>query len=83
MTHLIAGFPPRRLLFNSGSSHVGLVVNKFALVRICSEYFRFLCHFSFHIYIKSGAGRVAEVASGLSFTSNKIGEGGLMKSAIK
>jgi hypothetical protein len=45
---LVAGFPPRRLGFDSGSGQVGFVVDKVALGQVFSEYFGFPCQSSFH-----------------------------------
>jgi hypothetical protein len=74
---LVAGFPPRRSGFESRSGHVGFVVDKVALGQVFSEYFSFLCQFSFHLLLhihrlSSGAGTigqlVADVPNGHSFT---------------
>jgi hypothetical protein len=63
--------------FEARSGDVGFVVNKVALEQVFSEYFRFLCQFSFHRllhthHLSSGAGTigqtVADIPSGLSLT---------------
>jgi hypothetical protein len=41
-------FQPQRPGFKTGSSHVGFVVDKMALVQVFSEYFSFPCQSSFH-----------------------------------
>jgi hypothetical protein len=48
LRRLVAGFPPRRPKFEPRSGHVGFVVDKVSLGRVSSEYFGFLCQFSFH-----------------------------------
>jgi hypothetical protein len=48
---LVAGFPPWRLEFKPGSSHVGFVLDKVGPVEVFSEYFGFPCQFSFHQYL--------------------------------
>jgi hypothetical protein len=45
---LVAGFSPRRPRFYPRSGHVGFVLEKVALEQVFSEYFGFLCQFSFH-----------------------------------
>jgi hypothetical protein len=75
---LVAGFPPRRPVFDPRSGHVGCVVDEVALGKFFSEYFGFPCQFSFHRllhirhHLSSGAGTigqlVADVPSGLSLT---------------
>jgi hypothetical protein len=63
---LIAGFPPRRPGFKTGSSHVGFVVDKVALGQVLSEYFGFPCQSSFHQVLhnhhhrSSGAGTIGQ-----------------------
>jgi hypothetical protein len=42
------GFPPRRPGFESGSGHVGFMVDKVALGHVFSEYFGLPCQFAFH-----------------------------------
>jgi hypothetical protein len=72
---LVAGFPPRRQVFEPGLSHVGFVVDKVAVGQFFSEYFGFPCQFYFHrvlhtYHLSSGAGTagqlVVDVPSGLS-----------------
>jgi hypothetical protein len=48
LRRLVAGFPPRRSRFEPRSRYVGFVVDKMALGIFFSEYFDFLCQFSFH-----------------------------------
>jgi hypothetical protein len=62
------------------SGHVGSVVDKVELGQVCSEYFGFPCHFSFHqllhIHPSSGAGTIGQlvdVPSGLSLTPPRGG----------
>jgi hypothetical protein len=63
---LVAGFPPRRPGFELGSGHEGFVVDKAALGRVSSEYFRFHCQ-SFHRLLhthhhsSSGAGTIEQI----------------------
>jgi hypothetical protein len=58
----VSGFPTRRPGFDPSSGHVAFVVYIVALGRIFSEYFDFLCQFSFchllHIHPMMGAGDV-------------------------
>jgi hypothetical protein len=80
LRRLVAGFPPRRYGFESGSGRMGFVVDKVALGKVSSGYFDFLCQFAFHRllhnhhhhHLSSGASTigqtVADVASGLSLT---------------
>jgi hypothetical protein len=77
LRRLVAGFPPRRPGFETGSGHVEFVVDKVAVEQVFSEYFGFPCQFSFHRllhthHLSSGAGTigqlVADVPSGLSLT---------------
>jgi hypothetical protein len=44
----VAGFPRRQPGFQPTSVHVGLVVDKVVLRQVSSQYFGFLCQFSFH-----------------------------------
>jgi hypothetical protein len=48
LRRLVAGFKLRRPRFDSRSGNVGFVVYKAALGQFFSEYFGFLCQFSFH-----------------------------------
>jgi hypothetical protein len=75
LRRLVAGFPPRRPVFDPKSGHMGFVVDNAALGQVFSEYFGFPCQFSFHRllhihHLSSGAGTigqlVADVPSGLS-----------------
>jgi hypothetical protein len=77
LRRLVTGFPSRRPAFESKSGHVGFMVDKVAPEQVFSEYFGFLCQFSFHRllhthHLSSGAGTigqlVADVPSGLSLT---------------
>jgi hypothetical protein len=78
LRQLIAGFPQQQSGFDSRSGLVGFMVDKVALGQVFSEYFGFLCQFSFHQllhihhHLSSGAGTisqlVADIASGLSLT---------------
>jgi hypothetical protein len=77
LRRLVVGFPPRPTGFELGLGHVGFVVDKVALGQVFSEYFGFLCQFSFHRllhihHLSSGAGTIgqilADVPSGLSLT---------------
>jgi hypothetical protein len=45
---LATGFPPRRPGFDPSSCHVGFMVDKVTLGQVFSEWFDFLCQFSFH-----------------------------------
>jgi hypothetical protein len=74
---LVAGFPPRRSGFEPSSGYVRFVVDKVALGKVFSEYFGFLCRFSFHWllhthHLSAAAGTigqiVADVPSGLNLT---------------
>jgi hypothetical protein len=66
---LVAGFPPRRPGFEPRSGHVGFVVDKVALGQVFSEYFGFVCQFSFHRllhtyhHLSSEAGTVGETVA--------------------
>jgi hypothetical protein len=59
-------FPPRRPGFDPGSGQVGFVVDKVALGQVFSEYFGFLCQYSFHRllhnhpHLSSGAGTMGQ-----------------------
>jgi hypothetical protein len=75
LRRLVAGFSPRRPVFDPRSGHVGFVVDKVALGQVFSEFFDFPCQFSFHrllYHLSSGAGTIgqilADVPSGLSLT---------------
>jgi hypothetical protein len=63
---LVAGFPPRRPGFKTGSSHVGFVVDKVAQGQVFSEYlgvpFQSLFHQFLHNYhhLSSGAGTIGQ-----------------------
>jgi hypothetical protein len=48
---LVAGFPPRRPEFKTGSSHVGFLMDKVALGQVFSEYFGFSCQSSFQQFL--------------------------------
>jgi hypothetical protein len=56
----LPGFDPR-------SSHLGFVVDKMALWKSSSEYFRFSCQVSFHqmlhIHLSSGAGTISQLVT--------------------
>jgi hypothetical protein len=79
---LVASFPLRRSEFDPRSSHAWFVVDNVALRQGFSEYFCFLCQFTFRLFqtrphLSSWAGTigqiVADVTSGLSLThSNKF-----------
>jgi hypothetical protein len=43
-----SGFPPRRPVLEPRSGHMGFVVEKVVLKQVFSEFFGFLCEFSFH-----------------------------------
>jgi hypothetical protein len=66
---LVTGFSPRRPVFETGSSHVGVVVDKVALGQVFSEYFGFPYQFSFHRllhihhHISSEAGTVGQLVA--------------------
>jgi hypothetical protein len=76
LKRLVAGFPSRRPGLEPRSGHVGFVVDKVPLGQVFSEYFGFLCQFSFHrllhTHLPCGAGTigplVADVQNGLSLT---------------
>jgi hypothetical protein len=53
LKRLVTSFPPRRLWFKTGSSHVGFVVDKVALVQVFSEYFGFPCQSLFHQFFST------------------------------
>jgi hypothetical protein len=53
LKRLVAGFPPRRPGFKTGSSHVGFVVDEVALGQVFSEYFGFPCQSSFHQFFST------------------------------
>jgi hypothetical protein len=70
-------FRPRRPGFEPRTGHVRFVVDKVALAQVFSDYFDFLCQFSFHRllhnhHLSCGAGTksqiVADIPSGLSLT---------------
>jgi hypothetical protein len=78
LRRLIAGFPPRRLVFDPMSCRTGFVADKVGPGQDFSEYFCFPCQFSFHrllhtYHLSSRAGTIgqilADVPSGLSLTS--------------
>jgi hypothetical protein len=72
---LVPGFSQQRSNFDPSTIHVGFVVDKVAMGQVSSNYFGFLCHFTFHrllqTHLPSGADTmrplVADVPSGLSF----------------
>jgi hypothetical protein len=48
LRRLVAGFPPRRPGFETGSFHVGFVVDKMVLGQVFSKYFGFPLSISFY-----------------------------------
>jgi hypothetical protein len=62
----VAGFPPRRLGFEPGTSHVGFVVDKVAQGQVFSEYIGLSCQSSIrqifhnHHHLSSGAGTIGQ-----------------------
>jgi hypothetical protein len=77
VVRFVVGFPPLLPGFEPRSRHEGFVVDKLALVQVFSEYFSFLCQFSFHRLLHTHhlsfgvgtAGKImADVPSGLSLT---------------
>jgi hypothetical protein len=65
---LVSCFPPLLPGFEPRSGHVRFVVDKLALGRVFSEFFGFLCKFSFHRllhtrYLSFGAGIVGKVVA--------------------
>jgi hypothetical protein len=68
---VVAEFPPTQAVFELGTGHLGFVVDRVVLGHVLSEYFGFLCQFSFH--------RLLHVHHDLSSGAGTIGQFGLTK----